>query len=134
MTLALIACLFCFTGSLSGSFFAVYYNRELGMRIHEIIEILLFTFRLIGILPIILLGKVKNFERIISLGIFLTLLFYVILIIVRNLAILGLIYGLSLATFWPSYNRLQFRLAGSNARARVVSLLLQKRAPSYFNL
>jgi hypothetical protein len=92
------------------------------MRIPEIIEILLFTFPLIGTLPIILMRKVKNFERIISLGIFLILLFYVILIIVRNPAILGLIYGLSLATFWPSYNLLQFRLVGSNAWTIVVSL------------
>ena len=125
MTLVLIACLFFFTSSLSGNFLTIYCNKELGMRIPEIIEILLLTFPLIGILPIILLRKVKNFERTISLGIFLTLLLYVILMIVRNLAIFGLIYGLGLATFWPSYNLPQFRLAGPNVRARVVSLLLQ---------
>ena len=122
ITLAIVACIFFFTSSLSGSFLTVYYNKELGLSILVIIEILLFTFPLIGLLPIVLLRNVKSFERILSFGIFFTLLFYVILNLVRSPVILGLLYGLSQATFWPSYNLLQFRLAGSHTRARVVGL------------
>jgi MFS family permease len=36
--------------------------------------------------------------------------------------ILGLAYGLSTATFWPSFNLLQFRLSESKVRARTISL------------
>jgi MFS family permease len=122
ITLTIVACIFFFTSSLSGSFLTVYYNRELGLSIPVIIEILLFTFPLIGLLPIVLLKEVKSFERLISFGIFFTLVFYVILNLVRSPAILGTLYGLSQATFWPSYNLLQFRLAGSHARARIVGL------------
>ena len=122
MALAIVACVFFFTNSLSGSFLTVYYNKELGLSVPEIIEILLFTFPLIGLLPLILLRNVRNFERVISFGIFFTLLFYVVLMFVRSPVILGLVYGVSTATFWPSYNLLQFRLAGSNVRARTLSL------------
>jgi len=121
-TLAVVTSLFFFTSSLSGSFLPVYYHEELGLSIAEIVEILLFTFPLIGLLPLILLKGVKNFERIISYGIFLTMLFYIILILIKNLIILGLAYGLSIATFWPSFNLLQFRLGETHVRARTISL------------
>lgn len=45
------------------------------------------------------------------------------LIFVRNPIILGLAQGVSLATFWPSFNLLQFRLSKAKARARTISLL-----------
>jgi len=51
-----------------------------------------------------------------------TMLFYVALIFVKNPLILGLAQGVSLATFWPSFNLLQFRLSGAKARARTISL------------
>ncbi|HVP26825.1 MAG TPA: MFS transporter [Candidatus Bathyarchaeia archaeon] len=121
-TLAVVTSLFFFTSSLSGSFLPVYFHEELGLSIAEIVEILLFTFPLIGLLPLILLKSIKNFERIISYGIFLTMLFYIILILIKNPIILGLAYGLSLATFWPSFNLLQFRLGETHVRARTVSL------------
>lgn len=120
-TLAIVVGIFFFASNLSGSFLTVYY-RELDLSIAEIVTILLFTFPLIGLLPLILLRKAKNFERIMSFGIFFTMLFYVILIFVRNPIILGLAYGLSTATFWPSFNLLQFRLGESKVRARTLSL------------
>jgi len=121
-TLAFVVSIFFFTSNLSGSFLPVYYTEGIGLSIAEIIEILLFTFIVIGLLPLILLKLVKNFERIISFGIFFTMLFFIVLIYVKNPIFLGLVYGLSIATFWPSFNLLQFRLSESSMRARTVSL------------
>lgn len=103
--------MFFFTSSLLGSFLPVYYHEELGMGIPEIATILLPTFLLIGLLPVVLLKMVSNFERVISYGIFLTMAFYVLLMFVRNPIVLGLANGLGIATFWPSFNLLLFRLA-----------------------
>jgi hypothetical protein len=120
-TLAVVVSLFFFTSNLSGMFLPVYF-KDLGLGVAEIVEILFFTFLVIGLLPLILLNLAKNFERIISLGIFFTMLFYVALIYIRSPILLGLAYGLGLATFWPSFNLLQFRLSESRVRARTVSL------------
>jgi hypothetical protein len=94
----------------------------MGLGISEIIEILFVTFIIIGLLPLALLKFIKNFERAINLGVFFTMPFYIALIFIRNPAILGLAYGLSIATFWPSFNLLQFRLTESKVRARTISL------------
>lgn len=121
-TLALVVGLFFFTSNLSGSFLPIYF-REAGMSISRIEEILFFTFVVIGLLPVVLLMRIKNFEKILSFGIFSTMLFYVVLIYFTNPVILGLAYGLGIATFWPSFNLLQFRLSESGTRARTVGLL-----------
>lgn len=118
--LTLVVAIFFFTSNLSGSFLPVYF-KETGLGVPEIAEVLLITFILIGLLPLALLKSVKNFERIISLGIFCTMLFYIVLIYIRSPVILGLAYGLSVATFWPSFNLLQFRLSESKLRARTIS-------------
>jgi MFS family permease len=98
------------------------YFRDQGLGVAEIVTILLFTFIVLGFLPVTFLKLVKNFEKVISVGIFMTMLFYVALIFVKNPLILGLAQGVSLATFWPSFNLLQFRLSGAKARARTISL------------
>lgn len=120
-TLAVTVGLFFFTSNLTGSFLPIYF-RELGLGMAQIIEILLFTFSVIGLLPIVLLKTVRNFERVMSVGVFATLLFFLLLIYVRSPVILGLAQGVSLATYWPSFNLLQFRLSGSRQRARTLSL------------
>jgi hypothetical protein len=66
---------------------------------------------------------VRNFESILTAGIFTTMLFNIVLIYVKNPIILGLFYGLGIATFWPSFNLLQFRLGEAKVRARTMSLL-----------
>lgn len=119
-TLAVVVSIFFFASNLSGSFLPIYF-KEQGMKVPEITEILLFTFIVIGLLPLILLKSVRNFERIISFGIFFTMLFFIVLIYVKDPIILGLAYGLSMATFWPSFNLLLFRLSESRARARTIS-------------
>jgi MFS family permease len=118
--LALVVTLFFFTSNLSGSFLPIYFN-DLGLSVAEIAEILLFTFILLGLLPIVLLKTVKDFERIITVGIFTTMLFFIILIYVKEPIVLGLAHGISNATFWPSFNLLQFRLSESGQRARTLS-------------
>ena len=120
-TLAIVVGIFFFTTNLSGVFLPVYF-RESGLTLSGIVEVLLFTFLIIGALPITLMRVFRNFEAIFSAGILATLLFNVVLIFVRSPIVLGLFYGLSLATFWPSFNLLQFRLSEMRVRARTVSL------------
>ncbi|MEM3011346.1 MAG: MFS transporter [Candidatus Bathyarchaeia archaeon] len=120
--LAVTAALFFFTSNMSLTFLPIYF-KESGMPIPEIIVILLFTFLVIGLLPRLLVEITRHFERIISLGIILTMLFYIALIYVKNPVLLGLAYGLSIATFWPSFNLLQFRLTEAKERAFLISLL-----------
>jgi len=122
-TLAITVTIFFFTTSLSGTFLPIYFNTDLGMNIPEIIVILFFTFLSIGLVPFFVIKVTKHFERVISLGIVLTLFFYVALIYVKNPVLLGLSYGVSLATFWPSFNLLQFRLTKTKERALLISLL-----------
>jgi len=121
--LAVTVAIFFFTSSLSGTFLTIYLKIDLGMRIPEIIVIFFFTFLFIGLLPILLIKTTRHFERIISIGILSTLLFYIALIYVKSPIILGLAYGMSMATFWPSFNLLQFRLTETRERAFFMSLL-----------
>lgn len=122
--LAITVSIFFFTSYLFETFLTIYFRDELHMSVPEIIVIMCFTFLVIGLLPILLLRTTRHFERIISLGIVSTLLFYVALMGgVKNPVILGLINGLSIATFWPSFNLLQFRLTETRERAFRMSLL-----------
>jgi MFS family permease len=119
--LIVAASIYFFASNLTGMFLPVYYV-SIGLNIINIATLLLLTFVIIGILPIILLRFIKNFERLICLGVALTMVFYTILIYVKNPLIIGVAYGLSIATYWPSFNLLQFRLSQSSIRARSVSL------------
>jgi len=119
--LALFTSIFFLASSLSGTFITIYL-RDLGLSVPEIVIILFITFIIIGLLPLTLLRTIRNFERIISFGVFSTMLFYIALMLVKHPIILGLAYGLSIATFWPSFNLLQFRLSETKMRARTISL------------
>jgi MFS family permease len=121
--LAVTVSIFFFTTSLSGTFLPIYFNEALRMGIPEIVVILFFTFLAIGLVPMLLIRITRHFERIISLGILVTMLFYLALVYVKNPIILGLAYGVSLATFWPSFNLLQFRLSETKERALLISLM-----------
>ncbi|MEM4713912.1 MAG: hypothetical protein QXQ61_05135, partial [Candidatus Bathyarchaeia archaeon] len=119
--LGVASCIYFFSSNMISMFLPVYYV-TFGLSISQIAVLLLFTFMIIGLLPITLLRFVRNFERIICLGVLFTMLFYTLLIYVKNPVVLGVAYGLSIATFWPSFNLLQFRLSESSVRARSVSL------------
>ena len=120
-TLVAVVVLFFFTNNLTGSFLPIYF-RDQGLSMAQICAIMLLTFIILGFLPIMLLRTVKVFERIITVGILTTMLFFIALVFVKSPIILGLAYGVSLATFYPSFNLLMFRLSGSNTRARTISL------------
>jgi len=119
--LTVFTSIFFIASNLSGTFITIYF-RNIGLSILEIAIILLITFIIIGLLPLSLLKTVKNFERIIRCGVFSTMLFYIALIFIKHPIILGLAYGMSIATFWPSFNLLQFRLSETKMRARTLSL------------
>ena len=119
--LAVFTSVFFLASNLSGTFIVIYF-RDMGLNVPEITLILFIAFLIIGLLPLALLRTVKNFERIISFGVFSTMLFYIALIFIKHPLILGLAYGLSIATFWPSFNLLQFRLSEMKMRARTISL------------
>jgi MFS family permease len=120
-TLIAVVVLFFFTSNLTGSFLPIYYKDE-GLSVPEICALLFFTFLPLGLLPAALLKTVKNFERVMSLGIFASMLFLIALIYIRNPIILGFAYGTSLAMFWPSFNLLLFRLSESSTRARTIGV------------
>jgi MFS family permease len=119
--LAVTVIIFFFTSSLSSTFLPIYL-KDSGLSLPEIIVVMLFTFIVIGLLPPALLKVTKHFERILSFGVFSTALFYLALIYVKNPILLGLAYGLSIATFWPSFNLLLFRLSDVDKRATIISL------------
>jgi MFS family permease len=48
----------------------------------------------------------------------------VALVSLKNPVFLGLAYGFSIATFWPSFNLLQFRLSETESRAFLMSLMM----------
>lgn len=121
-TLAIVVSIFFSTSDLSGVFLPVYF-RESGLTLLEIVEVLLFTFLVISLLPITLMKIFRNFEAIFTAGIFATMLFNIVLIFVKDPIVLGLFYGLSMATFGPSFNLLQFRLSEMKIRARTLSVL-----------
>jgi hypothetical protein len=73
-TLVVFTSIFFLASNLSGTFIVIYF-RDMGLGISGIIEILFITFTIIGLLPLVLLKSVKNFERIINLGVFFTMLF-----------------------------------------------------------
>ncbi|MEM0007821.1 MAG: MFS transporter [Candidatus Bathyarchaeia archaeon] len=113
--------IYFFSSNMTSMFLPVYYV-TLGLSIIQIAVLLLVTFTIIGLLPITLLRFVRNFERVICFGVLFTMVFYILLIYVKNPVVLGVTYGLGIATFWPSFNLLQFRLSESTVRARSVSL------------
>ncbi|MEM1540577.1 MAG: MFS transporter [Candidatus Bathyarchaeia archaeon] len=119
--LGIASCIYFFSSNMISMFLPVYYAK-LGLNINQIAVLLLATFILIGLLPITLLEFIRNFERLICFGVFFTMIFHALLIFVKNPVFLGIAYGLSIATFWPSFNLLQFRLSESTVRARSVSL------------
>lgn len=119
--LAFASAIFFFSNHLTSMFLPVYYL-SLGLSIEGIVKLLAAAFLIIGLLPITLLKFVKNFERIVCIGVLFTMVFYTLLTFVKNSVVLGVVYGLSIATYWPSFNLLQFRLSESSVRARSVSL------------
>jgi len=92
--------IYVFSSNMTSMFLPVYYV-TLGLSIGQIAVLLLATFLTIGLLPMILLRFVRKFELLICLGVLFTMVFYTMLIYVKNPVVLGVAYGLGIATFWP---------------------------------
>lgn len=122
-TLAVTVAFFFLASSLSEVFLPIYFV-YVGLSISDISVILLLTFVLVGLLPTILMFSTRSFERLLSLGILTTVFFYVALVHLKSPVFLGLAYGSSIATFWPSFNLLQFRLSETGGRAFLMSLMM----------
>lgn len=105
--LGIASFIYFFSGNMTSMFLPVYYI-TLGLSISQMAVLLLVTFIIIGLLPITLHRFVRNFERVICFGVLFTMVFHVLLIFVKNPVVLGVTYGLGIATFWPSFNLLQF--------------------------
>jgi len=116
--------LYWLASSLFNIFFPVYLL-EIGLSLHQILFVLLLTFLVVGLLPLALLTFfTRNFESLMVVGILLTLAFYATLLFVKDPLLLGLLNGLYIAVFWPSFNLLLFRLTSLEIRATAISVIL----------
>lgn len=122
LDLAVTIILFFLASNLTGVFLPIYFVNS-GLAVNAISIILFLTFVVMGLVPLILILIIRNFERIISMGILLSALFYAAMVYVKNPILLGICYGLSLSTFWPCFNLLQFRFSKVKGRAFFVSIM-----------
>jgi MFS family permease len=122
LDLAVAVVLFFLASNLTGVFLPIYFVSS-GLAVNAISTILFLTFAMMGLVPLILIRLVRNFERIMSLGILMSAFFYAMMVYAKNPILLGICYGLSQSTFWPSFNLLQFRFSEGKGRAFFVILM-----------
>jgi MFS family permease len=121
--LSIAAAFYFLASSVIGIFLPSYYL-ELGLSINQIIILVACVVSVIGLLPILTLKFLpKLFEKLLIVGIFFNVVFFALLMFVKDPLILGLVDGISMATFWPSFNLLIYRLTGTKRRGMVASLL-----------
>jgi len=121
--LSIAAAFYFLASSVIGIFLPSYYL-ELGLSINQIIILIACVVSVIGLLPILTLKFFpKLFEKLLMVGIFFNVIFFVLLMFVKDPLILGLVDGISMATFWPAFNLLIYRLTGAKHRGMVASLL-----------
>ena len=121
--LTLVMAFFSFSSAVTGIFLPNYYL-QLGLSVDQIALLMAAMFVTLGILPVLTLKFLpKSFERLIMVGLIFGMVFYVMLIYVKNPLLLGLVLGLSYATYWPAFNLLLFRLTDIKRRGFVISLL-----------
>jgi MFS family permease len=121
--LAATSALFFLASSLTGIFLPSYYI-EMGLSINQIIVIIGIMLIVLGTVPILTLKLFpKHFEKLLMVGLALNAMFFLMLIFVKNPIILGLTYGLSVATFWPAFNLLMLRFTKIKHRGLIASVL-----------
>ncbi|HXX87210.1 MAG TPA: MFS transporter [Candidatus Acidoferrum sp.] len=121
--LALVTAFYSLSSTATGIFLPNYYL-QIGLGIHQIIILIASMLLVLGLIPILTLKFLPQiFEKLLILGILLNAVFYVLLATVKEPLILGIVYGLSLATYWPAFNLLLFRLTDIKKRGLIVSLL-----------
>lgn len=120
--LTLVTVFYALSGAATSIFLPNYFLQT-GLSMNQVILLFASLFVTLGIVPILTLKFLpKVFERLLILGIVLQALFYFLLIFVNNPILLGLVYGLALATFFPSYNLLIYRFTNIKKRGLMVGL------------
>jgi len=121
--LGAVIALYSLSSSIIGIFLPTYYL-ELGLSINQIIILVACMIAMLGVVPFFILRFLpKYFERMVSVGVISTILFYVCLIYVKNPLVIGIVYGIAMAAFWPPFNLLVLRLSNIKRRGLIVSLV-----------
>jgi MFS family permease len=121
--LSIAAAFYFLSGSVTGVFIPSYYI-ERGLSINQIIILIGCIFGVLGILPVFTLKYLpRYFEKLMVVGIVVNMVFFALIMLIRDPIILGLVDGISMATFWPSFNLLIYRLTGVKRRGMIASLL-----------
>lgn len=121
--LGLVSGLYFLAQSSIGVFLPNYYL-ELGLSINQIILLNVVQFILLGFLPLLVLRFFPGiFEKLITAGIGLKILFFVLLMFTKNPILLGIANGVALAMFWPAFNLMLFRFSNVKHRGLLVGVL-----------
>lgn len=121
--LTVVTAFYTLASSATGVFLPNFYL-EAGMSINQVILLFAVMFVTLGTLPILTLRFLPRlFEKLLIVGLALGMLFYLMLGFVKDPLLLGLVLGLSYATFWPSFNFLLYSFTNVKQRGLVVSLL-----------
>ncbi len=121
--LTLIAFFYSLASSASGLFLPSYFLQA-GLTINQMVILWGVMFIMLGILPIIALKFLaRHFERLLGVGLLLQVAFYAMLGTVKDPVILGLVQGVSLAAFWPSFNLLLLKSTRVVKRSDAVSVI-----------
>jgi MFS family permease len=100
------------------------YYLSVGLSVNQIVLLSSLMFIILGFLPLLNLKYFsKYFERFMILGLVSNAVFFALLIFVKNPLVLGIAYGISLATFYPAFNLMIFRFTDIKQRGMLVMLL-----------
>ena len=121
--LAAVTAFYTLASSATGVFLPSYFL-GVGLSINQVVLLFAVMFITLGALPVLTLKFLPRlFEKLLIVGLILGMLFYFLLGFVRNPILLGLVLGLSYATFWPAFNFLLLSFTNVKRRGLVVSLL-----------
>ena len=120
------AMVFCYSlaNSLIGVFLPAYYLKIGQIGLGWVIEFLASQFIVLGIVPKVNLRFFPNqFERLIYAGFALYISYDLLLIYSNSSILIGVVAGLALGTFWPSFNTLQLRLTDKQNRTATINTI-----------
>ncbi len=121
--LGIVSGLYFLAQSSIGIFLPNYYL-ELGLSINKIILLNAVQFILLGSIPLLVLRFFPSiFEKLITAGLGLKILFFVLLMLTKNPILLGLANGVALAMFWPAFNLMIFRFSTVKHRGLIIGAL-----------
>ncbi len=121
--LGIVGGLYALAQSSIGIFLPNYYL-NLGLSVNNIILLNALQFVILGSLPLLTLRFFPSvFEKLISVGLVVKILFFVMLMFTSNPILLGVVNGLAMATFWPAFNLMIFRFSNVKHRGLLVGLL-----------